>query len=81
MHAMTGHSLTTLSDSYPHRWFLPQTVFVIRVHQHVVTKQSPFYLLYGVEPRLPGNSTSPRETVEPTHADEEHQIRHETTVR
>ena len=57
MHAMVGHAITTLSSGNPTRWdeYLAQTVFAIRVRQHAVTKKSPFFLLYGVEPRLPGD--------------------------
>jgi hypothetical protein len=39
--------------------FLPQAVWATRVRKHSVTKKSPFYLVYGVEPRIPGNSTPP----------------------
>ena len=58
MHAMIGHALTTLTTGRPDRWdeFLAQTTFALRVRKHAVTRKSPFYLLYGVEPRLPGDS-------------------------
>jgi len=65
MHSMLGHAITTLSNSQPDRWdeFLPQTIFAIRVRTHSVTKFSPFYLLYGVEPRIPGDSQPPRQSM------------------
>jgi len=65
MHATVGHSITTLSHSQPKRWdeFLNQTIFAIRVRSHAVTKFSPFYLLYGLEPRLPGDTEPPRESM------------------
>jgi len=67
MHAMMGHSITTLSNSQPERWeeFLPQTVFAIRVRTHAVTKNSPFFLLYGVSPRIPGDTEPPRVSMQP----------------
>ena len=67
MHAMLGHALTTLVDGSTERWdeFLPQTLFALRVRTHAVTKYSPFYLLYGVDPRLPGDTAPPREAMLP----------------
>ncbi|KAH9244299.1 hypothetical protein BASA81_018304 [Batrachochytrium salamandrivorans] len=49
MHATMGHAITTLTQGRPDRWdeYLQQTVFALRVRKHAVTKQSPFYLLYG----------------------------------
>ena len=65
MHSMLGHALTTLSNGQPSRWdeFLPQSIFAIRVRSHAVTGSSPFFLLYGVEPRIPGDMEPPRETM------------------
>ncbi|KAH9246790.1 hypothetical protein BASA81_015635 [Batrachochytrium salamandrivorans] len=67
MHATMGHAITTLirvvqigGDEY-----LQQTVFALRVRKHAVTKQSPFYLLYGVHPRLPGDDGPIKETMAP----------------
>ncbi len=45
--------------------YLSQTIFAIRVRTHAVTRKSPFYLLYGVEPHLPGDTSPPRESMEP----------------
>jgi hypothetical protein len=55
MHATLGNEITCLVDGKRDRWdeFLPQALFALRVRRHAVTKQSPFYLLYGVHPRLP----------------------------
>ena len=59
MHRTLNHAITTLSHSNPERWdeFLLQAVFSLRVRTHAVTGYSPFYLLYGVEPRLPGDKS------------------------
>jgi transposase InsO family protein len=55
MHSMLRAAITKLSDGSPDRWdeFLPQALFSIRVRTHAVTKFSPFYLMYGVHPRIP----------------------------
>ncbi|MFN7609898.1 MAG: hypothetical protein ACK5QX_03015, partial [bacterium] len=83
MHAMINHSITTLSESHPQRWdeYLKQTVFALRVRTHSVTKFSPFYLLYGVEPRLPGDTDPPRETMAPLDQLEIIEARNEFTAR
>ncbi len=54
MHAMLKHSLTTLTLDQPSRWdeYLKQAVFALRTRTHAVTKFSPFFLLYGVHPRM-----------------------------
>ena len=63
MHAMLGHAIRTLVESKANRWdeYLNQAIFAIRVRTHAVTGFSPFYLLYGVEPRMPGD-TEPLES-------------------
>ncbi|KAH9244953.1 hypothetical protein BASA81_017601 [Batrachochytrium salamandrivorans] len=67
MHATMGHAITTLTQGRPDRWdeYLQQTVFALRVRKHAVTKKSPFYLLYGVEPRLPGDDNPIPEMMAP----------------
>lgn len=57
MHASLGHAITTLTDGHPENWddLLPQAVFGLRVRIHSVTRRSPFYLMYGVHPKLPGD--------------------------
>ena len=67
MHAMVGHAITTLSSGEPERWdeYLPQSIFAIRVRKHAVTKHSPFYLLYGVHPRIPGDTNPLESTMQP----------------
>lgn len=77
MHSMLGHAITTLTRSHPQRWdeFLDQAVFALRVRTHAVTKHAPFYLLYGVHPRLPGDTAPPREAMVPF---DQQEIRDET---
>ncbi|KAH9272540.1 hypothetical protein BASA83_005355 [Batrachochytrium salamandrivorans] len=55
MHAMLGHGLTTLTNESRDRWdeFLPQTLLALRTRTHAVTGFSPFYLMFGIHPRLP----------------------------
>jgi hypothetical protein len=83
MHAMVGHSITTLTEGRPRRWdeFLDQTVFSLRVRTHSVTGFSPFYLLYGVEPRLPGDLKPPRSLMEPLSELERREERNEFIAR
>jgi transposase InsO family protein len=67
MHSMLGHAITTFTEGKPERWdeYLKQSIFAIRVRTHVVTKKSPFYLLYGVLPRLPGDTDPPPSSLQP----------------
>ena len=44
----------TLWDEYLH-----QALFAVRIRIHSVSKHSPFFLLYGVDPRLPGDPNEP----------------------
>ena len=83
MHSMINHSLTTLTGSQPRRWdeHLDATVFAIRVRTHAVTKRSPFFLLYGVEPRLPGDLDPPRQAMAPLSQLEQLEARSEFTAR
>ena len=83
MHSMLGHAITTLSDAHPHRWdeFLAQAILALRVRTHSVTKFSPFYLLYGVQPRLPGDTHPPRECMEDLDELEKREARQEFTAR
>ncbi|OMJ20592.1 Retrovirus-related Pol polyprotein from transposon, partial [Smittium culicis] len=83
MHQMLNHSLRCLTQDHIDRWdeFLPQVVFAIRARQHSVTKHSPFYLMFGVEPRLPCDTTPPRSTMQPLDKLEQMEERHEFTAR
>jgi hypothetical protein len=57
-----GRALTKyVGNKMRHKWdlFLDQAVFACRTRIHSVTKKSPFYLLYGVEPAVPGDVTRP----------------------
>ncbi len=44
----------TLWDEYLH-----QALFAVRIRKHAVSKYSPFFLLYGVDPRIPGDPSRP----------------------
>jgi len=67
MHAMLGDGLRSLVNGKPERWdeYLPQVLFAIRTRKHAVTGHSPFYLLFGVHPRLPIDDDPPRSTLKP----------------
>jgi hypothetical protein len=44
-----------------HQWdeFISEALFNCRVRKHVTLGKSPFKLVYGVEPKIPGDSTKP----------------------
>jgi transposase InsO family protein len=67
MHSMLGHAITTLVQGKTDRWdeYLDQTMFALRVRTHAVTKHAPFYLLYGVHPRIPGDTTPLASSMQP----------------
>jgi hypothetical protein len=67
MHQMINHSLRCLTQDHMDRWdeFLAETIFSIRARTHAVTGHSPFYLAFGIEPRLPIDSTPPRSAMQP----------------
>lgn len=83
MHAMVNQALTTLSDGKPQRWdeFIHQTIFSIRIREHAVTNHSPFYLLYGVEPRIPGDTDPPHDFMIPLDELERKEANLEFTIR
>ncbi|KZZ95139.1 Ribonuclease H-like protein [Ascosphaera apis ARSEF 7405] len=57
-----GSILTKLLIGKPTRlWdeYLGQALFAARVRTHAVAKRSPFYLLYGIQPRLLGDDNNP----------------------
>lgn len=66
-----GTMLTKFVGSQKNMWdeFLPQAVFATRIREHTVTKQSPFRLVYGIDPCLPGDSTPPNLS-QPTNEEE-----------
>lgn len=62
-------------DENPKSWdlYVPQALFACRVRLHATTGTSPFYLTYGVEPKLPGDPTNPQlqdEYLDPAVAEE-----------
>ncbi|KAH9246794.1 hypothetical protein BASA81_015639 [Batrachochytrium salamandrivorans] len=61
------HGLTTLVHGKRDRWdeYLPQVLLALRTRTHAVTGFSPFFLLFGIHPRLPTDETPPRNTLAP----------------
>ena len=50
-----------------HRWdnFLELALFACHIQKHRTTGMSPYFMVYGVEPRLPGNMFRPFITTSP----------------
>ncbi|KAH9272162.1 hypothetical protein BASA83_005500 [Batrachochytrium salamandrivorans] len=67
MHSMLGHGLTTLGNGKRDRWdeYLPQVLLALRTRTHAVTGYSPFFLLFGINPRLPYDETPPQSSMAP----------------
>lgn len=55
------HMLTKYVKGAIHSWdeYIDTALFACRVRKHATTKNSPFYLVYGQEPRLPGDTGKP----------------------
>jgi hypothetical protein len=83
MHRTLNHALFTLSQDYVQRWdeFLSQALFALRVRKHSVTGYSPFYLLYGVHPRLPLDTSPPQVALRPLDEIEQMEVRREFHAR
>jgi transposase InsO family protein len=66
-----GGMLTKYVRGAVHKWdeFIEQSLFACRVRKHKATKHSPFYLVYGKEPKIPGDSCQPNIFDEKNHAD------------
>jgi transposase InsO family protein len=71
MHRTLGDILTKLCAGCTDRWdvYVPQALLALRTRTHSVTGHSPFFLLYGVHPRMLGEETHPLEFDEADWAD------------
>ena len=56
-HGPLQKSITALTHEHPKRWdeFLNQALYPWRVKVNRITGHSPYYLMYGIEPRIPGD--------------------------
>jgi hypothetical protein len=83
MHPMLGHAITTLTQGQPDRWdeFLKQAVFAVRVRTHATTKFSPYYLMYGVHPRIPGDTAPLESAMQPLDDAEQAEVQGEERAR
>jgi hypothetical protein len=62
LNGLLGRILTKYLMGKPTRlWdeYLPQALFAARVRSHAVAGRSPFYLVYGVNPRIPSDENVP----------------------
>jgi hypothetical protein len=60
------------ADSNPHSWdlFVNEALLAMRIRTHSTTGVSPFFLTYGVEPKIPGDSVHPQIMVDFSSNDE-----------
>ena len=63
MHDVLWPMILKMCMNITDKWdqYVPAAVYAINARTHTVTGYSPFYLLYGVEPKLPGGPTLPVE--------------------
>ena len=56
-HSTFNRILTSLSQGNPEKWdkYVSRAEFAMRTRIHSVTGYSPFYLVYGLDPRMPGD--------------------------
>jgi transposase InsO family protein len=61
MHGILGPMIAKACDGIPSKWpfFLSTVVFALNSRIHTVTKASPFKLVYGFSPALPGDKEPP----------------------
>jgi hypothetical protein len=61
VNGVLGNILTKLTLGTREKWdeFLPSAVFIINARKHSTTGFSPFFLAYGLHPRLPGDIFPP----------------------
>jgi hypothetical protein len=61
MHRILKDMLTKFCDGNLELWdgYLKKALMALRFRVHTVTKQSPFFLLYGIAPRIPGDPENP----------------------
>jgi hypothetical protein len=61
MHGVLGPIITKMSVHAREKWdeFVNSAVFILNARKHSVTGYSPFFLVYGLQPRLPGDVHPP----------------------
>ncbi|OMJ23903.1 hypothetical protein AYI69_g4828 [Smittium culicis] len=65
-----GKIISKLTYNDRTRWdeCLEKAVWVTRIRPHSVTKVSPFFLVYGQDPKIPGDALPPLSLVEDLHS-------------
>jgi transposase InsO family protein len=83
-HQMINHGIVTSLNDQKDRWDekIDSVIWALRIRKHSVTGKSPFYLLFGTHPRLPGDLEPPRQVTQPLDPDEyEDAVEKETADR
>ncbi|OMJ26426.1 Retrovirus-related Pol polyprotein from transposon [Smittium culicis] len=62
-----GKAITKLSIKDKSKWddFLDLAVWATRIRSHSITGISPYFLVYGIEPRIPGDPNPPEKLLNP----------------
>jgi transposase InsO family protein len=57
VNGVLGNLITKMSLGAPSKWdrFVPSATFIVNARKHSVTGYSPFFLVYGIHPRLPND--------------------------
>ena len=58
--------------------YLMQSLFAVRIRTHAVTKQSPFFLLYGIQPRIKNDNSPSNEIIS---AIQRHELANEARLK
>ncbi|OMJ10970.1 Pro-Pol polyprotein, partial [Smittium culicis] len=61
LNRVIGKMLQTYTMNKPATWdnYVDQVLFSLRVRNHTTMGYSPFYLTYGILPKIPGDETLP----------------------
>jgi hypothetical protein len=61
VNGVLGNIITKMTEGTREKWdeFVKSATFILNARRHSVTGYSPFFLVYGISPRLPGDTHPP----------------------